>query len=86
MLETMIEQPIPTRAEASDVANAIIDGTDAIMLSGETSVGKFYAEAVHMMTMIAENVEHSDFCRYDLDLPINPCYQDDSSSCCECCC
>ncbi len=74
MLETMIEQPIPTRAEASDVANAIIDGTDAIMLSGETSVGKFYAEAVHMMTMIAENVEHSDFCRYDLDLPINPCY------------
>lgn len=74
MLETMIEQPIPTRAEASDVANAIIDGTDAIMLSGETSVGKFYAEAVHMMTMIAENVEHSDFCKYDLDLPINPCY------------
>ncbi len=71
MLETMIEQPIPTRAEASDVANAIIDGADAVMLSGETSVGKFAKESVAMMTSIAKNVEKSKFCDYDIELGIN---------------
>jgi pyruvate kinase len=58
MLQTMIEQPSPTRAEVSDVANAIFDGTDAVMLSGETSVGKFPAGAVHMMAHIAEQTEN----------------------------
>jgi pyruvate kinase len=58
MLQTMIEQPSPTRAEVSDVANAIFDGTDAVMLSGETSVGRFPAGAVHTMSHIAEQTEN----------------------------
>lgn len=57
MLQTMIEQASPTRAEVSDVANAIFDGTDAVMLSGETSVGKFPLGTVHMMAHVAEVTE-----------------------------
>ena len=72
MLETMCVNPIPTRAEASDVANAIFDGTDAVMLSAETASGKYPLKAVRIMAKIAEQAERSPFLKVNIHHDSDP--------------
>ncbi len=80
MLETMIAQPTPTRAETSDIANAIMDGTDAVMLSGETAVGKFPYKAVGMMRAISDNVEKSSLYNSNRFIKSKEVYDRDSQA------
>ncbi|WP_010136113.1 pyruvate kinase [Ochrovirga pacifica] len=69
MMETMIENSVPTRAEVNDVANSIMDGADAVMLSGETSVGAFPNEVIQVMRQIILNVENSNLIEVPREFP-----------------
>jgi pyruvate kinase len=68
MMESMIENSNPTRAEITDVANAVIDGADAVMLSGETSMGKYPDRVIHIMEKILNNIENHSEMIYDKQL------------------
>lgn len=72
MMESMIEHSVPTRAEVNDVANAVLDGADAVMLSAETSVGAFPVEAVKAMSEIIQSMERQDAMYYHERPPLSP--------------
>ena len=71
MMETMIDSLTPTRAEVNDVANSVMDGADAVMLSGETSVGQYPVQVIEKMSSILRAVEHSELIQVPLTPPVN---------------
>jgi len=70
MMESMINSPTPTRAEATDVANAVLDGADTVMLSGETSVGKYPVQTIRNMQKVIDSTETDEFCFYREHPPV----------------
>ena len=75
LLESMIENPTPTRAEVTDVANAMYEGSDAVMLSGETTIGKYPVECVSLITRIAKQTEKYRTLGYESKLIVNTDWQ-----------
>lgn len=86
MLESMITHPTPTRAEITDVANAVFDGTSAVMLSGETAVGEYPVDAIKVMANISEQAENDSFDMHIYRIPYDMDASDKTNAICDAAC